>query len=166
MHGLFILSKEIMVEKNITTKIQVINYTELEESEKKLVDLAKEATQSSYTPYSHFNVGAGLLLETGEMIKGSNQENAAFAGICAERSAIYNAGANHPGVDIEAIAVAAFQNGDFLEEPCPPCGVCRQAMLEFEKNAKHPIRVLLVGRDKIYRLESVASLLPLSFTEF
>lgn len=155
-----------MVEKNITTKIQVINYTELDETEKKLVELAKEATRNSYTPYSHFNVGAGLLLENGEMLKGSNQENAAFAGICAERSAIYNAGANFPGVDITAIAIAAYQDGDYVEEPCPPCGVCRQAMLEFEKNSKQPIKVLLVGRDKVYRLESVSSLLPLSFTDF
>lgn len=155
-----------MVEKNITTKIQVINYTELTETEKKLVDLAKEATRNSYTPYSHFNVGAALLLANGEMIKGSNQENAAFAGICAERSAIYNAGANYPGVDIKMVAIAAFQEGDFVEDPCPPCGVCRQAMLEFEKNSKQPIKVLLIGRDTIYRLDSISSLLPLSFKEF
>lgn len=155
-----------MVEKNITTKIQVINYTELTETEKKLVEMAKQATQSSYTPYSHFNVGAALLLENGEMIKGSNQENAAFAGICAERSAIYNAGANFPGVDIKVVAVAAFHDGDFVEDPCPPCGVCRQAMIEFEKNAKQPIQVLLVGRNVVYRLDSVSSLLPLTFSEF
>lgn len=155
-----------MVEKNITTKIQVINYTELTETEKKLVDMAKEATRSSYTPYSHFNVGAALLLANGEMIMGANQENAAFAGICAERSAIYNAGANFPGVDIKVVAIAAFHNGEFVEDPCPPCGVCRQAMLEFEKNAEHPIQVILVGRETIYRLDSVSSLLPLSFKEF
>ena len=108
-----------------TTKIQVINYTELTETEKKLVELSKEATQNSYTPYSHFNVGAALLLENGEMIKGSNQENAAFAGICAERSAFYNAGANYPGVDIVMVAIAAFHNGEFVEDPCSPCGMCR-----------------------------------------
>ena len=131
-----------------------------------MVDLAKEATKSSYTPYSHFNVGAALLLDNGVLIKGANQENAAFAGICAERSACYNAGANYPGVGIKKVAVTAFQNGDFVEEPCSPCGVCRQALLEFEVQAGHPIEVLLVGRYSIYRLDSIKSLLPLSFTEF
>ena len=89
-----------MTEKNITTKVQVLAYNELNQEDKNLVDLAKEATKSSYTPYSHFNVGAALLLDNGVMIKGANQENAAFAGICAERSACYNAGANYPGVGI------------------------------------------------------------------
>lgn len=155
-----------MTEKNISTKIQVLTYNELNSEDKKVVDLAKEATKSSYTPYSHFNVGAALLLDNGVLIKGANQENAAFAGICAERSACYNAGANYPGVGIKKVAVTAFQNGDFVEEPCSPCGVCRQALLEFEVQAGHPIEVLLVGRHSIYRLDCIKSLLPLSFTEF
>lgn len=155
-----------MTEKNISTKIQVLAYNELNSEDKKLVDLAKEATKSSYTPYSHFNVGAALLLDNGVLIKGANQENAAFAGICAERSACYNAGANYPGVGIKKVAVTAFQNGDFVAEPCSPCGVCRQALLEFEVQSGHPMEVLLVGRDTIYRLDSIKSLLPLSFTEF
>ena len=155
-----------MTERNITTKVQVLAYNELNQEDKNLVDLAKEATKSSYTPYSHFNVGAALLLDNGVMIKGANQENAAFAGICAERSAGYNAGANYPGVGIKKVAVTAFQNGDFVKEPCAPCGVCRQALLEFEVQAGHPMEVILIGRDTIYRLESIKSTLPLSFTEF
>ena len=155
-----------MTEKNITTKVQVLAYNELNQEDKNLVDLAKEATKSSYTPYSHFNVGAALLLDNGVMIKGANQENAAFAGICAERSACYNAGANYPGVGIKKVAITAFQNGDFVKEPCAPCGVCRQALLEFEVQAGHPRGVILIGRDTIYRLESIKSTLPLSFTEF
>lgn len=155
-----------MTEKNITTKVQVLAYNELNQEDKNLVDLAKEATKSSYTPYSHFNVGAALLLDNGVMIKGANQENAAFAGICAERSACYNAGANYPGVGIKKVAITAFQNGDFVKEPCAPCGVCRQALLEFEVQACHPMEVILIGRDTIYRLESIKSTLPLSFTEF
>ena len=155
-----------MTERNITTKVQVLAYNELNQEDKNLVDLAKEATKSSYTPYSHFNVGAALLLDNGVMIKGANQENAAFAGICAERSACYNAGANYPGVGIKKVAVTAFQNGDFVKEPCAPCGVCRQALLEFEVQAGHPMEVILIGRDAIYRLESIKSTLPLSFTEF
>lgn len=155
-----------MTEKNITTKVQVLAYNELNQEDKNLVDLAKEATKSSYTPYSHFNVGAALLLDNGVMIKGANQENAAFAGICAERSACYNAGANYPGVGIKKVAITAFQNGDFVKEPCAPCGVCRQALLEFEVQAGHSMEVILIGRDTIYRLESIKSTLPLSFTEF
>lgn len=155
-----------MTEKNITTKVQVLAYNELNQEDKNLVDLAKEATKSSYTPYSHFNVGAALLLDNGVMIKGANQENAAFAGICAERSACYNAGANYPGVGIKKVAITAFQNGDFVKEPCAPCGVCRQALLEFEVQAGHPMEVILIGLDTIYRLESIKSTLPLSFTEF
>lgn len=156
-----------MTEKNIVAKIQVLAHNELSEENQKLVDLAKEATQSSYAPYSRFNVGAALLLDNGVMVKGSNQENAAFsAGICAERSACFNAGANYPGVPVKSIAITAFQNGDFLEEPCPPCGVCRQALLEFEVKAGRPIHIYLVGRDKIYHIVGVKSLLPLSFTDF
>lgn len=155
-----------MTEKNIVTKIQVYAYSELVGDDKKLVDLAKEATRSSYAPYSHFCVGAAIMLQNGIVIKGANQENAAFAGICAERSACYNAGANYPGVPITAIAIAAFSNGDFTEEPCAPCGVCRQALVEFEKNAGKPMRVLLVGRDKVFAVGSIAELLPLCFKEF
>ena len=84
-----------MTEKNFVTKIQIYSYTELNDDDKKLVDMAREATHSSYAPYSHFHVGAALLLENGVMIKGANQENAAFAGTCGERSACYNAGANY-----------------------------------------------------------------------
>lgn len=155
-----------MTEKNVVTKLRVYSYDELEPENKKLVDLAREATKSSYAPYSNFNVGAALLLENGVMIKGANQENAAFAGICGERSACYNAGANYPGVPIKKIAVTAFTKGEFVEEPCSPCGVCRQALVEFEVQAGKPMEVFLAGRDKIYVADSISSLLPLTFSEF
>lgn len=156
-----------MKEKNVITKIQVYSYTELTDDDKKLVDLAKEATNASYAPYSHFHVGAALRLANGVMIKGANQENAAFpAGLCAERSACFNAGSNYPDEAVEAIAVIAVQNGEVVEDPCSPCGVCRQALLEFETRAGKPMKVLLAGRDTIYQLPSVKDLLPLSFTEF
>ncbi|MBR5102674.1 MAG: cytidine deaminase [Muribaculaceae bacterium] len=156
-----------MKEKKVSTKIQVYAYNELNNEDKNLVDLAKEATKASYAPYSKFNVGAALLLENGVIIKGANQENAAFpAGICAERSACFNAGANYPGVAIVKIAITAAQDGEIVTDPCAPCGVCRQSLLEFETHAGKPMEVLLVGRDAIYHLESVKSLLPLSFTEF
>ena len=155
-----------MTEKTLTTTIQVLDYSDLTAAESELANRAKEATGGSYAPYSHFHVGAAIKLENGVIIKGANQENAAFSGICGERSAFYNAGANYPGVDVTVVAIAARDDKGFVDEPCSPCGLCRQAMLEFEKNSKHPITVLLVGEKCIYRLPSVASLLPLCFTEF
>lgn len=155
-----------MNEKNFVTKIQIYSYNELSEEDKNLVNLAKEATKASYAPYSNFHVGSALLLNNGVTIKGVNQENAAFAGTCGERSACYNAGANYPGVPIKKMAIAAFTRGDFVERPTAPCGVCRQALLEFETQANQPIEVLLVGKEIIYKVESVKALLPLAFTEF
>ena len=155
-----------MTEKKITTKVRVYSYNELTEEQKKLVDMAREATTHSYSPYSNFKVGAALMLDNGEVFIGANQENAAFAGICGERSAIYAAGARYPGVPVRKLAITASQDGQIVAEPVAPCGTCRQAILEFEKNAPHPIEILLAGRDTVYRLESIASTLPLCFKEF
>ena len=155
-----------MTEKNFVTKIHIYSYNELTEEDKNLVNLSKEATRRSYAPYSNFHVGAALLLENGVTVIGANQENAAFAGTCGERSACYNAGANYPGVPIKKVAIAAFTRGDFVKSPTAPCGVCRQALLEFETQAGKPIEVILVGSDKIYKVDSIKSLLPLAFSEF
>jgi cytidine deaminase len=155
-----------MTEKNFVTKIQIYSYNELNDEDKKLVDLAKEATKASYAPYSNFYVGSALLLNNGVIIKGANQENAAFAGICGERSACYHAGAYYPGEPIKKIAITAFTKGSFVSSPTAPCGMCRQALLEFETQAGQPIEVLLAGNDKVYKLDSIKSLLPLAFTEF
>ena len=155
-----------MTERNFLTKIQIYSYSERNDDDKNLVDLAKEATKASYAPYSNFHVGAALLLNNGVIIKGANQENAAFAGTCGERSACYNAGANYPGVPIKKLAIASFTRGDFVELPTAPCGVCRQALLEFETQANQPIEVILVGKEKIYNVDSIKSLLPLAFTDF
>lgn len=155
-----------MTEKNFVTKIHIYSYNELSEEDKNLVNLAKEATKASYAPYSNFHVGSALLLNNGVTIIGANQENAAFAGTCGERSACYNAGANYPGVPIKKMAIAAFTRGDFVEYPTAPCGVCRQALLEFEIHANQPIELILVGKEKIYKVDSIKTLLPLAFTEF
>ena len=155
-----------MTEQKFVTNYKVYDLAELPEADRKLVDLAREATRSSYAPYSNFHVGAALRLDNGVLIKGANQENAAFAGICGERSACYNAGANYPGVPIQAIAVTAFTEGDFVKDPCSPCGVCRQALVEFETQAGKPMRVILAGRDKAYIVDSISALLPFTFTEF
>ena len=112
-----------MTEKNFVTKIQIYSYNELNDEDKKLVDLAKEATKASYAPYSNFHVGSALLLNNGVIIKGANQENAAFAGICGERSACYHAGAYYPGEPIKKIAITAFTKGSFVSSPTAPCGL-------------------------------------------
>ena len=155
-----------MEERTLKSTLRVAQFEELSADEQRVVEVAKQSTYNSYAPYSHFHVGAALLLKNGTIIPGCNQENAAFAGTCGERSACYNAGANYPGVPIKKMAIAAFTRGDFVEYPTAPCGVCRQALLEFETQANQPIEVILVGKEKIYKVDSVKALLPLAFTEF
>lgn len=156
-----------MENKIVTTKIEVYSYDELNETDRNLVEQAKKATETSYAPYSKFNVGAAVLLENSETISGSNQENAAFpSGTCAERTTIFYASARFPGVRFCKLAIAAFTDGEFIEEPISPCGACRQAILEYEKLGGQPIEILLAGRNKVYKLQGIRSLLPLSFEEF
>ncbi len=165
-----------MKQKSISLIYNVCEYSELNEQDRHLIDEAKQATQRSYAPYSKFHVGAALLMDNGEIVTGSNQENAAFSsGTCAERSACFYAAAQYPGVPIRKIAIAAWtrlhhsaEDADelcFQGKPISPCGPCRQALLEYEA-LYGPIEVLLYGRDEVYILPSVSSLMPLSFTEF
>ncbi|MCI9055225.1 MAG: cytidine deaminase [Muribaculaceae bacterium] len=156
-----------MKDIQITVPVTEYAYGELTDAQRGLVDLARQYTFNSYSPYSHFSVGAAIRLDNGEVVCGANQENAAFpSGTCAERSACYSAGALFPGAKFESIAIAARGvDGEPTVAPCAPCGACRQALLEYEVLAGHDVEVLLVGRDVIYRLPSVKSLLPLAFTE-
>lgn len=165
-----------MKEIEITTTVREFAYDELPADDRRLIDAAKQMTANSYAPYSHFHVGAALLMANGEIVLGANQENAAYpSGTCAERTACYQAGALYPGVAIVKIAIAAWtrlhghEDADaeecFQDEPISPCGACRQALLEYE--AMHgPIEVLLYGRKRVLVLPSVSSLLPLSFISF
>ncbi|MDE6535222.1 MAG: cytidine deaminase, partial [Muribaculaceae bacterium] len=139
----------------VKASVEELNYSELTEKELELVNLAREATFRSYSPYSHFRVGAAILLSNGEIITGANQENAAYpSGTCAERSACYYAGATYPDAKFEAIAIAARgTDGEFVSEPCSPCGACRQALLQYELLAGKGVKVLLVGAEKVYRLD-------------
>jgi len=136
----------------------------LPEIEIKLVELAKAAAANAYSPYSKFNVGAAVLLANGEIITGNNQENAAYpSGLCAERVAVFFANAKYPNVPIKTIAVTARQTSGFLETPVPPCGACRQVLLETENRFDSPIKIILAAKEKISILESAKSLLPMSF---
>lgn len=157
-----------MKKLDITVPVTVAIYDELSPEDRHLVDLAREATHRSYAPYSKFCVGAAILLSNGEIVTGSNQENAAFpSGTCAERTACYYAHSRYPEAKFETIAIAA-RGTDWLEiaNPVAPCGACRQALLEYETLAGKNVKVILVGRDEIYILPSVSSTLPLAFSEF
>lgn len=154
-----------MKQINLTTKITVYNYDECTELEKKLIDAAKEATSNAYAPYSEFYVGAALLLENGQIITGNNQENAAYpSGLCAERTAVFYANAQYPNQKIEALAIAAFNSGDFTLDITSPCGSCRQVLLEVESRYNSDVKILMYNRkDEVYVAESMNSLMPLSF---
>ncbi len=157
-----------MKENEIVTKIIEIGYDELDCRRRHLVDLAREATGRSYAPYSRFCVGAAIELDNGEIVTGSNQENAAYpSGTCAERTAAFYAHATYPDAKFKAIAVAAIStDGKEIADPVAPCGACRQALLEYETLAQHDVEVILIGSKKIYILPSVKSTLPLAFFEF
>ncbi len=157
-----------MTKRDISIAFEELVYDELPADERALADMAMEATERSYAPYSHFRVGAAIALDNGVLVPGSNQENVAFpSGTCAERSACFYAHARYPEAKFVKIAVAARgTDGEFTTEPTAPCGACRQALLEYEVLAGHDVPLLLVGRDTIYRLPSVRSTLPFAFSEF
>lgn len=161
-----------MKELTITTIIRECGEDELDASSRELVAKAREMAESSYAPYSKFHVGAAILLDNGHIVTGSNQENAAYpSGMCAERTACYQAGALYPGVSFRKLAVAAGEfdndgNFRFQDVPISPCGACRQALLEYEAKGSGPVEVILYGEEKCYVFPSIASLLPYCFTEF
>ena len=137
---------------------------QLESQDRKLAEAAIAAIATSYAPYSNFNVGAAVLLEDGEVIQGSNQENAAYpSGICAERTALFYAGASRPDKAVVKIAIAAGQNGVLCSSPVTPCGACRQVMAQYQLKSGIPMRILLVGAHKIWEFEKVDDLLPFTF---
>ena len=152
--------------KKLEINVCEYSFSELDENLQQLITTAKDNTKKSYSPYSKFAVGAALLLENGQIISGSNQENAAYpSGLCAERTAVFYANAMYPSVAPKALAIAAFYNGAFVEEPISPCGSCRQVLLETETRYKTDIQILLYGENRIYQVSSVKQLLPLAFNE-
>lgn len=166
----------MMKEFRITTLVRECSIDELSKEDHELVEAAKDATRTSYAVYSKFHVGAAIRMADGTIVKGSNQENAAYpSGLCAERTAAFYASAAHPGIAMKKIAIAAWTKSNrpdnlewedyFQSNPISPCGACRQALLEYE-TAYGPIEVILYGREKTYILPSISSLLPFSFTEF
>lgn len=151
---------------DINIKIRFCHFEELAEEDRQLVEMAIEATNNAYAKYSNFRVGATVRLENGLLMKGANQENAAFpVTLCAERTAIFAAQANYPEQPITAIAIAAKNENGLLSEPITPCGSCRQVMLEIEDRYKRPLRILLYGQNGVYIVDTVKDLMPLSFVD-
>jgi cytidine deaminase len=147
--------------------IPVKEYSSTEELEGKyrgLIKSAYDACSTSYAPFSKFCAGAAVLLENGETVKGSNQENAAYpSGLCAERVAVFYANSFYPAIPVIAIAIAASVAGVPCKEPVYPCGSCRQSLLQSERRFGKNIRVFMVGSEKIRMVESVKDLLPFGF---
>ena len=137
---------------------------ELSQEDHRLAQAAIEATAKAYAPYSNFNVGAAVMFTDGEIVSGANQENAAYpSGICAERTALFYAGASRPDKAVLKIAIAAGQNGVLCSSPVTPCGACRQVMAQYQLKGGHPIEILLIGTERIWKFAKVEDLLPFTF---
>ena len=156
--------------KKITHPFEYLVYhsaTELTITDQELLEKAKEAVCSSHAPYSRYHVGAAVRMANGTVFSGSNQENMSFpVGLCAERVAVFAAVSNAPNVPIAAIAITARADDFEVSAPVPPCGMCRQAIVEYEMKYGNKIRLILAGHSgKVYIIPSMESLLPLTFHE-
>ncbi|WP_299522586.1 cytidine deaminase [Winogradskyella sp.] len=155
-----------MKEVSIETKLQVFDdVSDLPDNVQKLMASAAEARDNAYAPYSKFKVGAAILLDNNEIITGSNQENASYpSGLCAERTAIFYAGAKYPDAKMLIMALTASSNNQVTDKPIPPCGACRQAIAEYEIKQDLPIEIYFMGATgKVVKSNSLANLLPLGF---
>lgn len=157
-----------MQEKDINISYKEYNSLhELPSEYRKLLEKATEATRSSYAPYSKFNVGAAVLMENGEIVTGSNQENAASpSGLCAERVALFAAHHNYPSAAVKALAVIGSQNGEITQDLTYPCAACLQVLLESQKRSGAPITVIVGSAGRIQVMQSADALLPFSFSSF
>ncbi|MGX1929897.1 cytidine deaminase [Flagellimonas sp. 2504JD4-2] len=156
-----------MEKKQIGFELTIYEHThELSQIEQKLLHEAEVARESAYSPYSNFKVGAAVLLENGEIVIGNNQENSSYpSGLCAERVAVFQAGARFPGVVIKTIAISATSENYVVDKPAGPCGNCRQSIIEYEQKQQSPISILLRGEiGPIFKCNSVNDILPLAFS--
>lgn len=155
--------------KEVEIKTTIFEYDSIDELDKEtqsLIQKAKDVVKNAYAPYSKFSVGAAVLLENGEIITGTNQENAAYPlGLCAERVALFYANSQFPNVPVVAMAVSTFVNEHYSEIPTPPCGACRQVILESEMRFNKPIKIIMAAMKKIVVIENAKALLPLNFDE-
>ena len=154
-----------MTDKEI--RIRYKEYSSVEEmnpEDRELAAEALKAMQGAYAPYSHFHVGAAVRMSNGQIVRGANQENAAFpSGLCAERTAMFAAGARYPDKDMLGIAIAGGVMGRLAKEPVTPCGACRQVMAQYQAKSGKPMSVIMMSADRILKFEKVDDILPLIF---
>ena len=154
------------MEKELRIRYQIIASKDLlSDVERKLFEAAYEVRKNAYAPYSNFYVGCALLLENGEIVTGSNQENAAYpSGLCAERTAIFWTSANYPNQKIKKIFVIGGPNEGNSTVAIPPCGACRQSILEYEAKQEETMEVYFTSvNGEIFKTNSIRDLLPFSF---
>ena len=147
-----------------TSKVEVVEAAELPKQLQVLLKSAHQAADKAYAPYSHFQVGSAVQLSNGEVVQGSNQENMAYpSGMCGERVAVFAAGAQHPGVTMESVAIVSPSH-NAIAEAFMPCGGCRQVLLEAERRQGTPIQIILQVRDEVVTMSaSAANLMPFAF---
>ena len=153
-----------MSEKDYQFSYKTYLLSEANEKDKALIESAFQCRTNAYVPYSHFGVGAAILLDNGQIVLGNNQENAAYpSGLCAERVAIYQASTQYPDEEIEMIAISGSAE-DPTSYPVSPCGACRQSLSEYETKQKKLIPVYFMGAEgEIVQTESIKDLLPFLF---
>ena len=154
-----------MTEKRLTIDyVEYASEQELEPQDRELAKAAYESLRGSYSPYSKFQVGAALRLEDGTIVKGANQENAAYpSGLCTERVAMFAASANHPDVAFDTLAIVASDHHVLCDDPATPCGNCRQVMAEYQSKYGKPLKIILLGQKKIIKFFQVEDILPFVF---
>ena len=137
---------------------------ELNPEDRELAAEAIKAMEGAYAPYSHFHVGAAVRMSNGQIVRGANQENAAFpSGLCAERTAMFAAGARYPDKDMLSIALAGGVLGRLGSLPATPCGACRQVMAQYQAKSGKPMSLIMISADKVWKFEKVDDILPLIF---
>jgi cytidine deaminase len=157
-----------MNEIEIKIKVKVFKHLhDLKPADEALMQAAKRALHNSYSPYSAFKVAAAVLLENGEILTGTNQENASYpAGICAEGTVLSAASAIYPGVTIKKMAVTVKNTRHVAASPVSPCGICRQRILEYETRFNSDIEIIMMGEEgEVYSVNSIKDLLPLHFSK-
>ena len=159
------IKRDHMMEKHLNIRYEeYASPEEMEPADRELVAAAIKAQAGSYSPYSHFQVGAALRLEDGSILSGANQENAAFpSGLCAERVVMFAASANYPNLAFDTLAIAGADRGVLCESPATPCGACRQVMAEYQTKGGRPLKIIMVGAHRIYKFARVDDILPLIF---
>jgi len=145
--------------------MKTVEFNKLSEQEQNLVLQANQAQDLAYAPYSNFYVGTAILLENDEILLGANQENASYPlCLCAERVALSYASMHRPEVEIKAIAITTSAVLKVDDIPAPPCGACRQVLMEYQQRQTTTFSIYLVGHDnRCWIYESIHLLLPHSF---